>query len=286
MIEHIEQKSESRTGEDPMPYRHEILRRDKPAIAFASKAGNIFPKLWLVFPLLLTVSIPAKESPTQIILKGEEQMRGENSYSRTSITINKPRNKRTMVVDNWDARQGDKSFMRILEPKKDRGITFLKLEKNMWQYLPSISREVHIESSLMHDSWMGSDFTNDDLIKMSSLVKDYTHAFIAESDAQHHRIEFTPKPQAPVTWAKIIFNTRKSDSLPDQEEFYDAKGRLVKLMILSDFKTLGGRFIPAKMEMRTIVDGKVRSFTVMEILKMNFNTGIDASIFTKANLRR
>ncbi len=227
-----------------------------------------------------------KLSAYDIIKKGEDIMRGTSSYSRSKITVEKRRFKRSMVIDNWDSSLGKKTFIRILKPKKDKGVTFLKKDKKLWQYIPGIGKEIKIEESLMGDSWMGSDFTNDDLVRETSITDDYTHAFSTSNDPSVYRIILKPKPGKPVIWEKIVMYIRKKDYLPQKEEFFDHKNRLQKRLILSDFRDMGKRFIPTRLEMSTIKQGKVRSSTTMEYIRIKFDLNIPSRIFSKANLRK
>lgn len=242
-------------------------------------------------------------SAYEVIKRGEERMRGNSSYARIKFTIEKRRFRRSMLIDIWETRRADRSFIRLLKPKKDQGVSFLKRSQNLWQYIPKIGKEIKIEESLLGESWMGSDFSNDDLVKSSSIVDDYSHTFAPKGDKGNredkedkegsssqkerlYRILLTPKPGRPVVWEKIIIYSRKQDYLPEQQEFFDHKERLKKRMTLSRFQTLGGRLIPTRLEMASIKDGKPQSRTIMDYQKARFNLKIAASLFTKANLRR
>ncbi len=239
---------------------------------------------------LLIIILPlftfAKPTAFQVIKNGEQIMRGNNSYSRIIMKVEKPHFRRTMAMDGWDSKKNNRFFIRILKPKKDKGTTFLKIKKIMWQYIPKIGREIKIESSLMHDSWMGSDFSNDDLMKQSSIVNDFVHTFL-ESDKIHlYKILLTPKPKAPVIWKKIIITVRKKDALPTKYEYYDAKQRLRKIMLLGQIKKMDGRKLPTLLVMGTLKDGKVKSKTTLKYLDMKFNQQFSSFTFSKANLRR
>lgn len=238
--------------------------------------------LTFIWPQLLCAVPTAKE----IIQKSDSAMRGDQSYSRVEIIVEKPRFKRTIVLDSYDSRKNDRFFIRILKPKKDENTTFLKVKQNFWQYIPSIGREIKIEASLLADSWMGSDFTNDDLIKQVSIVDDYEHAFLEQPLEGYYKIQMIPKPASPAVWAKIILTLRKGDCLPVKEEFYDHQGRLKKVMLLSDFKVMDGRMIPCKVVMSSLENQKVISRTTLINLKVQFKQKIPESVFSKANLRK
>lgn len=246
---------------------------------------KVFRTVVLTFACVGASLVFSEPTATEVIKKGEDQMRGNSAYSKIEIIVEKPRFKRSILLDSYDNRKQDKFFIRILEPKKDKNTTFLKIKSNLWQYIPKIGKEIKIEASLMGDSWMGSDFTNDDLVKENSIVDDFTHSFLESQDPDLYKIVMNPKPYSSVVWAKIIIYSRKKDCLPVKEEFYDEQGRLKKVMILSNFKVMGGKLIPSKMVMGTIENNQVKSRTTLNNLQITFDLNIPDFIFSKANLR-
>lgn len=224
-------------------------------------------------------------SPKEIVKKAEEKMRGDTAHAIVTMTVEKIKLKRSMQVEYFDHRLENKMFIRMLAPKKDQGITFLKLKENLWQYLPSIGKEIKIEASFMQDAWMGSDFSNDDLVKESSFEEDYEHTFVTAEDEKFYAVQFIPKPSAAVVWSRIIIHYDKESYLSVKEEFYDHKDRLKKLMLLTDIKVMGGRKIPSKMMMASINNNKAVSKTTLEFKSIEFNVRIEPRIFSKANLR-
>jgi len=227
-----------------------------------------------------------EKTALEIIKSYEDQTRGNTSYGRFEITVERPRYSRTMKIDSWDDTKNDKAFMKILEPKKDSGITFLKAGNNLWQYIPKIGKEIKIEGSLMQDSWMGSDFTNDDLVKKTSIVDDFEHKFIHSEDAKLYTIQMTPKPSTAVIWNKIVITIQKNDLMPVQQMFYDHKDRLARVMDFSDYRIMGGRLIPTTMKVYTVKKGKKISSTELKYISVQFNIPLSDYIFSKANLRR
>jgi len=222
----------------------------------------------------------------EIIQRMIDNTRGDNSRARISMTIKRPRFERTLVFDAWETRKDDNSFIRLLKPQKDKGITFLKKKDNLWQYIPRIGREIKIEGSLMQDSWMGSDFTNDDLVQATSYVDDFTHTLLTGGPEDQFKIKLVPKPGAAVVWQKIVAQIRKTDLLPARYEFYDHKARLKKVMQFDRIKTMGGRRIPSRMTMSSIRNGKEKSRTQMEYIDLRFNTNMPNYIFSRAHLRK
>ena len=221
-----------------------------------------------------------------VIAKMENLTRGQSAIAQYKMSVKKARIKRTMSFESWYDSVGEKSFVRILSPRKDRGITFLKLDKNLWQYMPSINREIKIESSLMSDSWMGSDFSNDDLVQESSSEKDYTHKYIKSENEKNIRIQMTPLASSAIVWSKVIVEVEKVSYIPIREEFYDHRNRLKKVMTFSEVKMFGNRKLPAKMVMETFKRGKLVSSTELIIQKIQFNQKISSKVFSKGNLRR
>ena len=239
-----------------------------------------------VVVILFTTQLYADPTAYEIIKKMHEKMEGQTAMARMEITITRPRFTRTILLDSWSDTNQNKSFIRILQPKKDSGIAFLKWDTNLWQYIPRIGKEIKIEGSLMHDSWMGSDFSNDDLVNASSVVDDYTHKLLPPTSPENYRIELVPKPSATVVWERIVLDLRKQDYLPVVQEFYDHKNNLAKRMVFSNYRKLGNRVIPATFIMYTIKNNKTISSTTMNYLSATFDTKIPNHIFSKSNLHR
>jgi outer membrane lipoprotein-sorting protein len=157
----------------------------------------------------------------------------------------------------------------------------------LWNYLPKIKRIIKVPSSLMMGSWMGSHFTNDDLVKESTLVNDYTHSisFMGEREGQPvYEITLIPKEEAAVVWGKIVILIRKKDLIPIQEEFFDEKEKPVRKMILSDIKMMGGRLLPARL--RIVPYDKPGEFTEVTYEDIAFDMEISDSFFSLRNLKQ
>lgn len=233
------------------------------------------------FPL----SIHAEPAAREVVDRMEQKTRGNTSQGLMELQIDRDRVHRSLLMEIWDESQTDRGFVRVLKPERDRGTAFLKVKNNMWQYVPSINKEIKIEGSLLQDSWMGSDFTNDDLLRATSIVDDYTHKFLSTS-GDTYKIQMTPRPNAAVVWSRIIIEIRKSDYLPVEQEFYDHKGRLKKKMIYDRIKNMGGRVIPTRYQMISLENGREVSRTTLIFHKLQFNVAIPAHIFSKSNLRK
>jgi hypothetical protein len=155
----------------------------------------------------------------------------------------------------------------------------------MWNYLPNIERTIKIPPAMMMQPWMGSDFTNDDLVKESSVVDDYSHRLVpAASAGEVFVVESTPKPDAAVVWGRIVFEIRKADFIPVKEQFFDERGMLVRTMSFSDVRSLGGRIIPTRWEMRPVA--KPNNLTAVVLKNALFDQAIDPELFTQRNLQK
>jgi len=224
---------------------------------------------------------------TEIIEKSEQAMQGESQIAIADITIKTRRWTRTMKLKSYLIRKDKKSFSEILSPRKDAGNRFLLIDQNMWHYVPKLQQTIKISPSMMLQSWMGSDFTNDDIVKESSIVTDYTHHLIGNETIDDHecyKLELIPKPDAAVVWGKIIYYARISDYLPVREEFYNEHNELKKHLTLSNFKKMGDRVIPILYKMQTVK--KQDRYTLMELETARFDVPIPEAVFTLQYLKK
>lgn len=225
-------------------------------------------------------------SAKEIIKKADEKNRGSSSKGIMSMTIIRPKWERTIEMKNWS--KGNDNFMiYITKPAKEKGQVFLKVGKEMWNYVPTISRMIKIPPSMMMQSWMGSDFTNDDLVKQSSIVVDYDHKLLGEEvvrDINCYKIELIPHPDAPVVWGKIVSWITKDGFNLWKNEYYDEDGYLQNIENGYNIKQMGDRTIPTKFEM--IPADEEGKKTVMEILEVEYNIKIADSFFSKQDMRK
>lgn len=223
----------------------------------------------------------------EIVKKSEEAVRGDTQIALYKMTIKTRRWERTMTLRSWDSRKGKKGFSEILSPEKDAGNRFLMIDKTMWHYVPKLQKEYKISPSMMLQSWMGSDFTNDDIVKESSIVEDYTHVLEGKATVngeECYKVILNPRPEAPVVWGKIVYYARVKDCLPVKEEYYNEHGALKKFMTFSEFKFMHDRVIPTVFKMETV--GKKDSYTILEIQAIKFNVPIAPGVFSIQNLQR
>ncbi len=238
---------------------------------------------WILSLLFITFSLQANEAQA-IIKKLEKNLRGDYMYSTMSMIVTSKRGKRTVKIESW-SEGNDKSFIKILYPKKDKGITFLKIDNQMWQYIPKIERTIKIPPSMMLQSWMGSDFTNDDMVKESSLEEDYNAKLLSKS-TNSATLELIPKEDAAVVWGKIIIDVDLKNAVPVKETFYDDMMKKVRVMTFSKIEQHGTHRVPMVMELKPLDASKKKNSTKIIFDKVNFDTKIDPSYFTKQALKR
>lgn len=242
----------------------------------------------LCFSLLLTAaSAPKSEvNPTEIVQKTEDKLRGDQSYSELSMTIVRPTWNRTIKMKSWS--KGTRhSLILITYPARDKGTVFLKKDKEIYNWIPSIERQIKLPPSMMNQSWMGSDFTNDDLVSESSLVNDYTHTLLGEVELDGRKawkIELKPKEDAAVVWGKIILHIDQAEYLHLKTEFYDEEEDLVNIMTAKKIGVLGGKTLPTLVEMEPI--GKPGNKTILEYQALDFTVNIPNEYFTTQYMKR
>lgn len=202
------------------------------------------------------------------------------------MEVVRPDSKRTLKMRIW-SKERTSSLVKIMEPSKDRNTGNLRLDFNLWQYLPNVDRLIRVPSSMMLQSWMGSDLTNDDLVKASSLARDYDSKIDGLEKVNGEeaiRITCIPKPTAPVVWGKVVAWVRKSDSAPLKKAFYSEKQKLLKVFTGSDIKNFNGHVIPTKWVMEN--SNKPGSLTRIQYTDVTFDAPLSDDLFTQQNLRK
>lgn len=242
-------------------------------------------KAFAIFLFLIPVSINA-QTALEIIQSADEYLRGESSIAEISIEVQRPSWSRNMSIKAW-AKGTELSLILIQSPARDKGTVFLKRQKEIWNWQPQIERIIKLPPSMMMQSWMGSDFTNDDLVKESSIIEDYKHKLLGDTiilDRNCYIIELTPKPEAPVVWGKIISFIGKDLPLQMGSEFYDEENYLINKMNIVALDYFGGKLLPSLMEMIPMEEENQK--TIMQYHSLEFNTKIDDTFFSKQNMKR
>lgn len=243
-----------------------------------------FCALLIVFTFPIHGENSTNKKAEEIVRKMDELFRARSSVGTMEMEIITPHWQRTLKCRVWS--QGmDETFIRILEPKKERGMATLRIKNEMWNFLPKTNKVIKIPPSLMMGSWMGSDFTNDDLVKEITFVEDYTFEIITVENpaANTLYLKCVPKKGVPVVWGHILLAVRESDYLPVWEKYYDEKGTLMREMFFKEIKTFGKRTIPSVLEL--IPTNKKNQKTIVRYLDFKFNIKLDRSTFSLRNLR-
>jgi len=267
-----------------------LKEREFPAVRDAAKEENVKlvrARVLVACALLFAAGAGAAE-PTgrELVAHVERLLWGKTNQGLAEMTVVTPRWTRTLELRFWMERP-KQTFIRILAPPKEAGIGSLRIKAEMWNYLPAVERTIKIPPSMMLQPWMGSDMTNDDLVKESSVVEDYTHTLVGTEDvggAKAYRVESIPKPEAAVVWGKLVYRIRVTDRMPLAQEYYDERGALIKAMRFTDVRRLGGREIPTRWEMQPVK--KPQNRTVFVLKEISFDAPVDPGIFTLRNLQK
>lgn len=240
----------------------------------------------LVIGLFLTFGAFAQDA-TEIIKRADEKWNGEkSSESHMTMTIVRPTWERTIEFKNW-TKGRDNALTLVVAPAKEKGQAFLKRGTEMWNWMPSISRMIKLPPSMMADGWMGSDYTNDDILKESSIVVDFKHSILGSEKIDGKdcwKIELLPNDDAAVVWGKIVKWISKDGYLQMKSEYYDEDEYLIKTELSYDVKTMDGREIPTRIEI--VPADKSNQKTVVVLNSMKFNNPIDDSFFSQQNMKR
>lgn len=236
--------------------------------------------------IMLFASSLLAQSAKELITKAEDAIKGETSHGTIEMIVETPDYTRDLEMESWWV-GNEKALIVIKSPRKEEGNKTLKIGNEMWNYLKNTETTIKVPPSMMLQSWNGSDFTNDDLVRESNLSQDYTMKIVGEdkvNDVLCYKIELNPKPSAPVVWGKLYYFVRKKDTLPAKIEYYDESGKLIRTMTLKDIEKFNDRTIPSEwiMESKT----KEGRSTTIKIKSMEFNIKIDPSRFSFRELER
>jgi outer membrane lipoprotein-sorting protein len=234
---------------------------------------------------ILAIALPAMAQDAKEIVKGSiDNWRGLSSYGEMSMTIHRPSWERSMSMRGWTS-GSKKSLVRITAPKKDAGNGTLMVDNNMWSYSPKVNRVIKVPSSMMSQSWMGSDFSNKDVSRADDIVDQYDHTLLATEEIEGHTvwtIQSVPHEEAAVVWGKEVLRVRDDYVLLEQE-FWDQDGVLVKTLESLEIGEMGGRTIALRQRMaKTETDDEWTEFSVQS---MEFDIEISDNTFTRSNLQ-
>lgn len=239
----------------------------------------------LLFLTLIIVTGVFGQDPKAIMQRMEDNIRGDASYTEMTMETVRPRYTREISMKSWSLGD-DYALILVTAPARDQGTAFLKRQDEIWNYVPNIDRTVKMPPSMMSQSWMGSDFTNDDLVRGVSTIDDFDHTLLGTETiygVECYKIEMIPHPETPVAYEKIIRWVSKGSYLPVRVENYDDRGELVSTINFREVKNLGGRDYPTVMEM--IPHDKSGHKTIITTHKADFDITLSPNYFSQQNMR-
>jgi len=216
----------------------------------------------------------------------DDVYRGTSSEGEVTMKVVTEHYTREMTMKMW-TRGTKRSLIRIVAPKKEKGTATLMVDDNVWNYLPKVKRVIKVPSSMMGGAWMGSHFTNDDLVKQNRMSEDFTFekTFEGKRDGRDViELTCTPKEEAAIVWGKVVVELDVGICLPVSQQFYDEDGRLVRTMTYSDMKTIGTRTLPTTM--RVVPVDKPKELTEVRWGDIRFDADVKDSMFTLRSLQR
>lgn len=239
--------------------------------------------LSLIFIILPQFALANNEkvSASDLIRKAEDNLRGTSQDGRVTMDVFSGSSQRTIKFDYW-TKDRNKALIKILEPLKESGSGNLRIELNLWRYLANVDKVIKIPPSMMLQSWMGSEFSYDDLVKASSLTEDYNHK-VLETKNGIAKIECLPKPSAPVVWGKIIESIRLDGFVTVEREFFNERGEKLKTMTGEDIKPVGKHQVPHLVTM--VNHKKDGAKTVIKYDKVQYDRPLSEELFTQKKLK-
>lgn len=246
----------------------------------------------LLLTIALVITLPAaaqqdaQPDARTILQRADELQRGDSQQGVYTMEIIRPDWQRSTRFEFW-SEGADLAFIRVVDPAKDRGVAFLKRGREMWNYIPRVNRTIKIPPSMMLQSWMGSDFTNDDLVRESSIVDDYDARLLSVDSLEAgvaYRLELIPHDDAPVAWDRIEEWIRVEDYVPLRAEYYNERGEHVRTMLFEDIRRADDRVLPMRMTLLEV--SRPGRSTVLQLDEVLFNRTIPARVFSEQNMRR
>ena len=245
-------------------------------------------KILIVLSIFISISNSKADniSPEKILNNVDDLYRSNASHSILTLSVTTVNWQRTLTLEQWSKGE-DKSLIKVLKPKKEKGLATLRVDKNVWNFLPKVKRVVKIPSSMMSSSWMGSHFTNDDLVKQSRMAEDYTFSITFEGMKDGKEIiEVTclPNKEAAVVWGKVEVVVYADDYLPLRMIYYDEDLLLSRTLEFTNIEMMDGKMIPTMMSM--IPTDEPGESTTVKWEEVKFDITIDDNFFSLRKLQQ
>ncbi len=236
--------------------------------------------------LLACTPAVAAETPSadDIVRAAVDQWRGLSSESEVTMTIRRPDWERTMTMQAW-TKGDERSLVRVTGPARDRGNGTLTNDNNMWSFSPKVNRVIKIPSSMMSQSWMGSDFSNKDVARTNDIIDQYTHTLVdtrVDGDTTVYEIESVPLEEAAVVWGREVLLIR-DDYVVAEQRFYDQDDELVKTLTSLEIGEMGGRMVALRQRMQSV--DTPDEWTEIAVLSAEYDIELPDNLFTLSNLR-
>jgi outer membrane lipoprotein-sorting protein len=232
----------------------------------------------------LVITDEAQLDATAIVRDAVNHWRGVSSYSEMTMVIHRPEWERRMTMRAW-TKGDDQSLVRVIEPRKDRGNGTLTNGDNMWSFSPKVNRVIKIPSSMMGQSWLGSDFSNKDIARADEIIDQYDHSLLGVDDVDGitvYEIESIPHEEAAIVWGREVLRIRE-DHVVLEHSFYDQDGELVKSLRSLEIGVMGGRTVALRQRMSKA--DAPEEWTEIQIASVEYEIDIRDSLFTLSNLR-
>lgn len=243
-------------------------------------------RVLLAFSLLLiTPSIQAEPTAEEILNLSDDLYRGASSSGTMTMTVVNEHWQRSLTLAFW-SEGTKKSLVRILNPKKEKGTTTLRVQRDVWNYLPKVKRVIKVPGSMMGASWMGSHFTNNDLVRQNRMADDFTATVTFKGkrgDENIYEVTCIPRDDRPIVWGKIIVEARQADALPLKILYFDEDGLLARTLAFSDLQEISKRWVPMKLRITPEDD---TGYTQVTYQQLHYDVSHPADLFTLRSLKR
>ena len=243
--------------------------------------------IFIFFVVFFTNYVNASNlDPEKILDNVDDIYRSNASHGIITLAVTTVNWQRTLTLEQWSKGQ-DKTLIKVLKPKKEKGLATLRVDKNVWNYMPKVKRVIKIPSSMMSSSWMGSHFTNDDLVKQSRMTENYTFSITFEGMREEKNIvEITclPKKNAAVVWGKVVVTVYRDDLIPLNMIYFDEDLQLSRTLDFKNIKMMGGKMIPTQMVMIPLENPG--ESTIVQWEEMEFNPNLDDDFFSLRKLQQ
>ena len=242
-------------------------------------------RILLILSTLLAAGTSAEQLDARQLVRGAiDHWRGLSSYTEMTMVIHRPDWERSMTMQAW-TRGDEQSLVRVIEPRKDRGNGTLTQGNSMWSFSPKVNRVIKVPSSMMGQSWMGSDFSNRDVARADDIVDEYDHRLldVSEQDGiRVYEIESIPHEEAAVVWGREVLEIRE-DYVVLRHRFYDQDGELVKVLNTLEIGTMDDRTVAVRQRM--IREDAPDEWTEIQVNSVDYDVELPDNLFTLSNLR-